>query len=63
MKLSVFPSVVGALLCGCSGDFAHTARQELSERQRLTAEHTWASNRPENSGFDCDEYLARQKGP
>jgi len=59
LKLLVLSCVV---LCGCAGDDPfRTACQALSERQRLIGQHTWASNRPDNSRFDCDEYLAKQR--
>jgi len=53
---------VGGFLCGCAGnDPYRLACEALSERQRLTDQHTWASNRPDNAGFDCDQYFARSK--
>jgi hypothetical protein len=53
---------VGGLLCGCAGnDPYRIACQALSERERLIDQHTWASNRSDNAGFDCDQYLAKSK--
>jgi hypothetical protein len=53
---------VGGLLCGCAGsDPYRIACQALSERERLIDQHTWASNRSDNAGFDCDQYLTRSK--
>ena len=53
---------VGGLLGGCaSSDPYRMACQALSERERLVDQHTWASSRSDNSGFDCDQYFARSK--
>ncbi len=61
-KLSALLIANCALLCGCTSDDPdRIACRALSDRQRLVDQHTWASNRPDNSRFDCDEYLARLK--
>jgi hypothetical protein len=54
--------VVGGLPCGCAdNDPYRIACQALSEREKLIDQHTWASNRSDNAGFDCDQYFARSK--